>query len=223
MKNYTRNDLKMLFGLLYELDINGFFEWDLCKGNILKSKNSFKLFDFGYMYKFDPLKELNNEGFTASGFYPIERFETRSYLHVLRDMKQEEAFVRYRELKEETVNYYEKKIAFLKEKDAMEQVILFYVNMVEELNFILDKDDLVEQAFIKNIYRATRLDIEDDISGKSCSKYTIEKIDYIMVLVEEYFDILSGMFEGKTKDAILEENEEHRRLAKLYFLENVDY
>jgi hypothetical protein len=64
---------------------NGLFEWDLSPGNVLDDGRQVRLFDFGYMYRFDPLTQFNSagDGRDAPQFHPVERFETRNLFGVL--------------------------------------------------------------------------------------------------------------------------------------------
>ncbi len=55
-------------------------EWDLCSGNLLVDRQEqLWLFDFGYMYPFDPLREFNSNGLADPLFHFVERFETRFF------------------------------------------------------------------------------------------------------------------------------------------------
>jgi predicted unusual protein kinase regulating ubiquinone biosynthesis (AarF/ABC1/UbiB family) len=46
-------------------------EWDLCNGNLLVDREEHLwLFDFGYMYPFDPLREFNSNGL-ADPFFTL--------------------------------------------------------------------------------------------------------------------------------------------------------
>lgn len=55
--------------------------WDLCSGNLLVDRQEqLWLFDFGYMYPFDPLREFNSNGLADPLFHFVERFETRFFL-----------------------------------------------------------------------------------------------------------------------------------------------
>lgn len=50
-----------LFSTLIACEQAGLFEWDLCSGNLLvDDNNQLKLFDFGYMYPFEPRREFNS-------------------------------------------------------------------------------------------------------------------------------------------------------------------
>lgn len=191
-ENYEERDLENFFNVLFHLDTNGFFEWDLCKGNIMKEGSQFILFDFGYMYRFNPLKEFNSEGLNAPNFHPIERFETRHYLHVLRDLEESVSKGKYRVLKRLTKDYFNRKVEFLLDHNADEVVIKHYQSLIQHLGNILMDNRALEVHYISDMYRATALDIEDDISGKSCTKYTLEKVAYMKKLIQNEYTLLSS-------------------------------
>ncbi|QTN25555.1 hypothetical protein HZ992_11610 [Rhizobacter sp. AJA081-3] len=78
---WDERSLGQLFEQLVELYLAGLFEWDLCPGNILDDGRRVMLFDFGYMYRFDPLAQFNSAGDGTSEpmFHPVERFESRNF------------------------------------------------------------------------------------------------------------------------------------------------
>jgi hypothetical protein len=72
--------IAQLFTTLEACEEQGLMEWDLCSGNLLVDREEqLWLFDFGYMYPFDPLKEFNSNGLADPLFHFVERFETRFF------------------------------------------------------------------------------------------------------------------------------------------------
>jgi hypothetical protein len=69
----------------------GLLEWDLSPGNILDDGRQVWLFDFGYMYRFDPLRHFNSAGHgtDAPQFHPVERFETRNLFGHLLELERD--------------------------------------------------------------------------------------------------------------------------------------
>ena len=54
-------------------------------GSIGGNDGRIRLFDFGYMYRFDPLRACNSNGLLTPQHHGAERFETRCYYaHLLR-------------------------------------------------------------------------------------------------------------------------------------------
>ncbi len=73
--------IAQLFTTLEACEEQGLMEWDLCSGNLLVDRQEqLWLFDFGYMYPFDPLREFNSNGLADPLFHFVERFETRFFL-----------------------------------------------------------------------------------------------------------------------------------------------
>ncbi len=66
-------------------------EWDLCPGNLLMDNGHLWLFDFGYMYPFQPLQSYNSNGLQDPLFHACERFETRFFFGRLLEENQPEA------------------------------------------------------------------------------------------------------------------------------------
>ena len=72
--------IAQLFTTLEACEEQGLMEWDLCSGNLLVDRQEqLWLFDFGYMYPFDPLREFNSNGLADPLFHFVERFETRFF------------------------------------------------------------------------------------------------------------------------------------------------
>lgn len=221
LTNYTKYDLTSLFDLLFELDINGFFEWDLCSGNILKENDRIVLFDFGYMYKFNPLQHFNSEGLKEPDFHPIERFETRHFLHVLRDMNETDSMRQYRLLKSLTKDYFIKKVRWLIINNADFEVINMYNEKITQIANIIENKDLMKQSFISDMYRATVMDIMDDISGKTCTIHTINKLEFVKTIIEHNYETLKETEsllneEGLSKEDLIVKYNEISKLVLQY-------
>ncbi len=72
--------IAQLFTTLEACEEQELMEWDLCSGNLLVDREEqLWLFDFGYMYPFDPLREFNSNGLADPLFHFVERFETRFF------------------------------------------------------------------------------------------------------------------------------------------------
>ena len=56
----------------------GWFDWDPSPGNLLDDGQQISVFDFGYMWPFDPLHEFNSNGLADPQFHVPERLETRT-------------------------------------------------------------------------------------------------------------------------------------------------
>ena len=87
VQEWDERRLLQLFASLSALLQLGFFDWDLCPGNLLDD-GQIRLFDFGYMYRFDPLRACNSNGLLTPQCHAAERFETRSYYAYLLELEQ---------------------------------------------------------------------------------------------------------------------------------------
>ena len=69
---------------------HGFFEWDYAPGNVLDDGHAIWLFDFGYLYRFDPLRQINTagDGVSFPQFHPVERTESRNLFAALLSTEQ---------------------------------------------------------------------------------------------------------------------------------------
>ena len=88
IERWDERQLVELFDLLIALVLAGLFEWDLAPGNTLDD-GRIRLFDFGYLYPFDPLRQYNSDGLASPGFHPAERFETRQLFACLLRLEQQ--------------------------------------------------------------------------------------------------------------------------------------
>ncbi|OGM04662.1 MAG: hypothetical protein A2008_05445 [Candidatus Wallbacteria bacterium GWC2_49_35] len=189
VKKYTREIFADLFNTLYHIETAGLFEYDLCPGNLLlQSDGSVRLFDFGYMYPYSPLKEFNPDGMQLPLFHPAERFETRSFMQHLMDMEDDQgieaALVEYRSEKEAALEYYERRIKWLIENAADPGIVEWSKSFAG-----LWKKGLSGRAELAKLYgtesmRSYILDIYDDVGGRSCTRETLKKVDRVLSKIE---------------------------------------
>lgn len=183
MHTFNKETITSLYTLLFELEKIGLFEWDLCRGNLIEKDGRIYLFDFGYMYPFDPLNEYNPEGL-LSIFHMVERFETRTlmpYLFDLEETNRDQAMRIFRENKAAAREIYQKKRDYLIENQGSKILIQALENHIHAW----EKDTyLVDQC------RSFILDIHDDLSGKSCTKHTLKKIRRILEIIDKDYSLL---------------------------------
>lgn len=189
IKEYNRDIFKNLFNLLVNIELNGIMEWDVCSGNILMNKKGeIKLFDFGYTYLFNPLKEFNSEGKSEPLFHSVERFETRTFMQYLleKELKtnKKDTLNLFKIEKEEAINAYNYKIKWLKEHKADSDIIDYYENLVLKWQKGIANKESLNNLYDLERFRSYILDIHDDISGKSCTPKTIQKAEIILDIIE---------------------------------------
>ncbi|MGM0508986.1 MAG: hypothetical protein ACQERZ_07495 [Fusobacteriota bacterium] len=219
-KKYTKNIIKSLFSVLWELEKVGIFEWDLCTGNLLVDNNeNIKLYDFGYTYKFNPLKEYNSDGKELPIFHMAERFETRAFMQYLMNIEEKEGIKKvldiYKMEKRLAIEIYNKKLNWLIKNNADKDIIEFYEDILK-----LWKKGIIKNKELKTIYclesfRSYLLDVHDDISGKSCTPDTIKKINKVINICDEKYKFIKendGFFFG---DELLSKKELMKKYKKI--------
>ncbi|PWI33239.1 phosphotransferase [Vibrio albus] len=219
--------LTQLLQVLTACEKNGLMEWDLCSGNMLVDHNGkLWLFDFGYMYPFDPLKEFNSNGLSDPIFHAVERFETRFFFGWLlrQSFPEEEQLSLFKELKQAAVTAYRDKIDWLVDNGAESRVIRHVESMVLLWQEALENHEALENTFRLEAFRSHVLDIEDDLHGESCTSLTLKRIDYVMTALESRYTYLrenGALFyanEDKSQDELLLLYRDKQKLAHSFQL-----
>ncbi len=228
LDEFNESILEQIFATTVQLELNGFLEWDMCPGNILYNGENIRLFDFGYCYRFDPLRHFNSCGLNAPMFHSVERLETRNFFGYL--LKRETswshtAILSLFELEKRlAVEAYEYKYTELKQRGASESVLSWLEDILQRWKGALRDRTALEQLFILESYRSHTLDIHDDLSGKSCTPMTLSRIAKVQDILQLHYDYLlhhGGLLfgdENLSKQALLEKTGNHRRLAQQYQL-----
>ena len=204
IKRYTQASIQSLFNTLYHIEIAGLFECDLCSGNLLAHDDGrVRLFDFGYMYPFNPLKEYNSDGKALPIFHSVERFETRSYMQYLMDIEDEIgleiALNEFRIEKTEALKYYLRKREWLISNNADDDIVDWISSFIS-----IWEDGITDIKMLNNLYdlesfRSYVLDIHDDIGGESCNPDTMRKLDKVIAKINSnyaYLKLNNGLFWG---------------------------
>lgn len=216
-----------LFETIYYLECNGFFEWDLCSGNLLLvDDKQVKLFDFGYTYLYNPLSEYNSVGKDEPIFHGVERFETRMLMRYLiiegEKMGEDKMFDVYRIEKEVALKYYMKKLRWSEEHKADDDVIIWIKKIMELWELGLTNKDNLKQLFMLESFRSYVLDVNTDINGDCCSWMTLKKVDRILKMLSSDYDLLkenNGLFWGDEilgKKKLIEKYNRKKLLVKKY-------
>jgi hypothetical protein len=172
----------------------GLMEWDLCPGNIIDDHGHVWLFDFGYMYPFDPLVDFNSNGLSDPLFHACERFETRNFFGwLLRQgdtLEKTAALDLYRDLKQVAVAVYQQKLAWLTERGASPAVLGWVDSFIRRWQQALQDPAALESLYEVENFRSQVLDIEDDLHGKSCSRFTLQRLDFVEQCIRTRFSAL---------------------------------
>lgn len=222
VKIFNREIIDNLFETIYNLEINGFFEWDLAPGNIIVKDNNIKLYDFGYMYKFNPREEYNPDGNEFSHLYGISVFEIRSFYTWLIGIESqgiEEVLNELQIEKECALKYSIKKYEWLKENNADNNILEWQQSIIDELNWCLESKNNLKELYISEKFKCFSYDVDADIRGEWCTQNTLYKIDEIIKSLEENYElfkkkgvIYSG-YEDLTKKEIIVEYKKNRENA----------
>ena len=227
IQDLTPGLIEQLFSTLQACEEHGLMEWDLCAGNLLQDQDGkLWLFDFGYMYPFDPLKEWNSNGLSDPLFHAAERFETRFFFGWLlqQNLSFSQQLALYRTLKECCAQSYQRKCEWLRQKGALPEVVTHFESLAELWLDALKDPKSLSELFKLEAFRSHVLDIEDDLHGKSCTPLTLNRINYVVATLTHHFDYISahgGLFygnEGKSQQALLADYQEKYQQALGYQL-----
>lgn len=170
----------------------GIFEWDLSRGNILIDCGTVKLFDFGYCYRFNPLNEFNSDGNKSPQSHAIERLETRYIMLELYQLYanggSREALELYKAIKHMGIRLYSNHMKWLINMEASSTVVDIYRSIVYKWKTALKSDEALKKLFAEESLRSLFLDVEDDLSGKSCTDKTLIRINYLIEIAKTRFD-----------------------------------
>ncbi len=183
IKFFDKEILENIFYNLYNLDINGIFEYDLCLGNFLVAPDKkVYMYDFGYAYFFDPLKEYNPDGREFIMANIGERFETRCFMHYLYTLeKSGNDYLKIFKLEKEILNkYFNLKLEYLISHKAKDEIISYYKDEIKNIEKACKNEKDLINLYYNNKVRSFILDIYDDLHGKTCTPNTLEKAKFIL-------------------------------------------
>lgn len=205
-RDWDERALVQLFDLLVELHLAGLFEWDLCPGNILDDGRRVHLFDFGYMYRFDPRCHFNSAGDGRSEpmFHPAERFETRNLGATLLALEQgpgqDAALALFRREKEVALPAYRRLARELAARGSDAEVVDRFAGIADAWAGALAGD--MASLYLAENWRSHALDLEDDLRGGSCTPTTLARADWLLAALEWHFGDLRerGAFFGTDRE-----------------------
>jgi tRNA A-37 threonylcarbamoyl transferase component Bud32 len=230
---YNKQIFRHLFQTMSNMEKIGIFENDPTIGNIVVKDDNITLFDFGYAYPFNPLKEINMEGFNELVFHAVERFESRAFMIHLLDIEMligfEQMLDLFRMEKEVALEVYNEKIEWLTEKKADEAVVDYYRKIVSRWKEALKNNDNLKKLFELEQFRSFLIDVVDDISGKSCNPDTLIKAEKICDTIRKNFDYLKAndafFWQGEdemTQEELIKKYDRNRQLVEKYQLKNLE-
>lgn len=223
----SRDIYENLFDTFYLMECNGFFEWDICSNNLLLvDNNQVMLFDFGCTYLYNPLYEYNSAGKKEPIFHGVERFETRmlmTYFLINKNIMTEDMILcEYRTEKETALKYYIRKLRWLEEHRADDDIINWIKEIMERWEWGLRNSDNLELLYRLESFRSYVLDVNNDINGKYCNFMSRKKLDQILKKLSSDYDLLkqnNGFFWGDellSKEKLIEKYSRKKVLIEKY-------
>ncbi|MCS3458748.1 hypothetical protein [Aeromonas sp. BIGb0445] len=191
VQRLNERNLAQMLAVQGELARWGWFDWDPSPGNLLDDGQQISVFDFGYMWPFDPRFEFNSNGLCDPAFHVVERLETRTlsglWLGVANPLPQ---FAYWRGL---TLAWAEQELARLGREGACEPVLARLVALGQEWRTALASEEGLAANWLKDMYRSHWLDVQDDLSGQSCTPLTLKRLDWLEhALGHCYEELLAG-------------------------------
>ncbi|WP_417781417.1 hypothetical protein [Stutzerimonas xanthomarina] len=210
VEDWNEARLTDLFDTVISLASLGLFEWDLCPGNVLDD-GRIRLFDFGYLYRFDPLREFNSDGLASPAFHPIERFETRQFFAWLLSQEQlgvNRALTAFRLEKDIALDRYRHWQRDLAGRGATTSVLDRLDEIIHSWQTSLAGS--AEALYLREAWRSHRLDLADDLKGQTCTPLTLQRLAWLHDMVStRYADLMSsGALAGEVdrrRDALLDQ------------------
>ncbi|MCK6551009.1 hypothetical protein L6R52_34545 [Myxococcota bacterium] len=221
--DWDERRLTQLFAALVELLAAGYFEWDLCPGNILDDGQRLWLFDFGYMYRFDPRTELNSNGLETPLFHGAERFETRNFsAHLLRLEARagaDAALAAFRMEKSIAVDAYAHLVERLRARHATPAVLGYFEALLARWTAALAGD--LAPLYFAESWRSHRLDVDDDLRGQTCTPFTRTRLGWLrdaardrhadLVALDAFFGEDAHQTQAELLDALARADEDAAR------------
>lgn len=194
VQQWDERKLLQLFDSGAELVRHGLFEWDYCPGNLLDDGRQLWLFDFGYMYRFDPLRQFNSAGMgnDVPQHHLAERFETRNYFAWLLQLEQTQGqdatLAAFRLEKEIALECYLRLRADLNAAGATLDVRDWLDSIIKHWRQALKGE--LEALYWQEGWRSHRLDLDDDLRGQTCTPLTLARCDWLLDAVTQHHDTL---------------------------------
>lgn len=188
VKRLDRRNLAQMLAVEAELARWGWFDWDPSPGNLLDDGQQISVFDFGYMWPFDPCHEFNSNGLADPGFHVPERLETRTLSGLWLD--EADPLPLFRHWRELCLAWAGDELQYLHREGASPAVLARLQTLQGEWRAALASDEALAVNWWRDMYRSHRLDIDDDLSGKSCGPLTLRRLDWLLRAVRDHYPAL---------------------------------
>ena len=183
-----KRNLAQMLAVQAELARWGWFDWDPSPGNLLDDGQQIAVFDFGYMWPFDPRHEFNSNGLADPQFHVPERLETRTLSGLWLD--EADPLPLFRHWRELCLAWAREELQHLTREGASAPVLARLQGLQAEWRSALASEEGLAASWWRDMYRSHHLDIQDDLSGKSCGPLTLRRLDWLERAVSEHFPLL---------------------------------
>jgi hypothetical protein len=195
--------LRQLFDSGLALLRAGFFEWDFCPGNVLRDERQVWLFDYGYLYRFDPLRHFNSAGtgLSAPQHHLAERIESRhvfGWLLQLESRHGADAALRaFRIEKSIALDAYERLRSTLATDGATATVLQWLDGICSGWRAALAGP--LADLYLCEGWRSHATDLDDDLKGQTCTPTTLERADWLLQALRLHHGALAahGTWQGE--------------------------
>jgi len=165
---------------------HGFFEWDFSAGNMVDDGRQVWLFDFGYMYRYDPLTQFNTagDGRSAPEFHLAERIETRHafgwLLGIERSRGPAAALSHFSLVKRLALEAYRQMRRNLAARGASTQVLSWLDGICAGWSSALADASQLQALYLREAWRSHTADLDDDLRGRTCTRRTLDRADWLI-------------------------------------------
>jgi hypothetical protein len=199
LRTWDERRLQQVFDTGRELVRAGFFEWDFCAGNVIDTGEQVRLFDFGYMYRFDPLRQFNSagDGTSVPHCHLAERIETRHAFGAWVALDEAHALAAFRQEKTIAHATYRRLRRELAGDGASPPVLQWLDRIADDWQAALEGD--LHGLWLREGWRSHTLDLEDDLGGKTCTPTTLQRADWLLAALHAHHRTLAaqGAFRGE--------------------------
>ena len=188
VQHWDRRRLEQVFDTGRELIRAGFFEWDFCPGNVMDDGRQVQLFDFGYMYRFDPLRQYNSagDGRSVPQCHLAERIETRhafgAFLALEERGGMDAALEAFRLEKTIALATYRRLARELREDGADPDIGDWLGRIADGWEAALAGE--LRPLYLAEGWRSHVLDLDDDLHGQTCTPTTLRRTDWLLSAIE---------------------------------------
>jgi hypothetical protein len=224
VRQWDERRLEQVFDTGRELVRAGFFEWDFCPGNVMDDGRQVRLFDFGYMYRFDPLNHFNSagDGLAAPQCHLAERIETRhafgAFLELETRLGPDAALDAFRMEKRIALRTYRRLAAELRDDGASDTVCQWLGAIADRWEDALAGD--LSALYLEEGWRSHAIDLEDDLNGQTCTPATLRRADWLLAAIDTSYPALAragalfGSDQGRSAADLRAAYETRRRAAE---------